>query len=101
MSSVLFVGYSARYYRLSRPLLDLTQAKADGSYSKLLKQIVKTCALLIDDWALQTLNAAQRNDLMEIMDDRHGSTSRFHSILDGREHWAEHHGYRSEIVMKG
>ena len=68
-------GYSARYYRLSRLLLALTQAKADGSYSKLLKQIARTGVLLIDDWGLETLNTAQRNDLMEIMDDRHGSTS--------------------------
>ena len=66
-------GYSARYYRLSRLLLALTQAKADGSYSKLLKQIARTGVLLIDDWGLETLNTAQRNDLMEIMDDRHGS----------------------------
>ena len=68
-------GYSARYYRLSRLLLALTQAKADGSYSKLLKQIARTGVLLIDDWGLETLNTAQRHDLMEIMDDRHGSTS--------------------------
>ena len=68
-------GYSARYYRLSRLLLALTQAKADGSYSTLLKQIARTGVLLIDDWGLETLNTAQRHDLMEIMDDRHGSTS--------------------------
>jgi DNA replication protein DnaC len=29
-------GYSVRYYRLPRLILTLTQAKADGSYSKLL-----------------------------------------------------------------
>ncbi len=68
-------GYSVRYYRLSRLLLELTQAKADGSYQKLLKQIAKTSVLLIDDWGLEKLTAAQRNDLMEIMDDRHGTTS--------------------------
>ena len=68
-------GYSARYYRLSRLLLELTQAKADGSYQKLLAQIAKIHVLLIDDWGLEKLTAAQRNDLMEIMDDRHGSKS--------------------------
>ena len=68
-------GYSARYYRLSRLLLQLTQAKADGSYQKLLAQIAKIHVLLIDDWGLEKLTAAQRNDLMEIMDDRHGSKS--------------------------
>ncbi|MEZ5555246.1 IS21-like element helper ATPase IstB [Haliea sp.] len=68
-------GYSVRYFRLSRLLLELTQAKADGSYQRVLKQIAKTQLLLIDDWGLETLNAAHRNDLMEIMDDRHNTTS--------------------------
>jgi DNA replication protein DnaC len=68
-------GYSVRYYRLSRLLLELTQAKADGSYQRLLAQIAKIQVLLIDDWGLEKLSAAQRNDLMEIMDDRHGSRS--------------------------
>ncbi len=68
-------GYSTRYFRLSRLLLELTQAKADGSYQKVLKQLAKTQLLLIDDWGLDALSAAQRNDLMEIMDDRHGATS--------------------------
>ena len=68
-------GYSVRYYRLSRLLLELTQAKADGSYHKQLKLLAKIQLLIIDDWGLETLQAAHRNDLMEIMDDRHGSTS--------------------------
>ena len=68
-------GYSARYYRLSRLLLEMTQAKADGSYQKLLKQLAKTQVLLIDDWGLEPLEAAHRHDLMEIMDDRHGDAS--------------------------
>jgi len=68
-------GYSARYYRLSRLLLELTQAKADGSYHKQLKQLAKIQLLIIDDWGLETLKPAHRNDLMEIMDDRHGQTS--------------------------
>ena len=68
-------GYTTRYYRLSRLLLAFTQAKADGSYHKLLAQTAKIRLLLIDDWGLEALTTAQRHDLMEIMDDRHGSTS--------------------------
>ena len=68
-------GYSARYYRLSRLLLEMTQAKADGSYQKLLKQLAQTQLLLLDDWGLEPLDRAHRHDLMEIMDDRHGATS--------------------------
>ena len=68
-------GYSVRYYRLSRLFLELTQAKADGSYHKQLKGLAKVQLLIIDDWGLEALTAAQRNDLLEIMDDRHGYTS--------------------------
>ncbi len=68
-------GYSVKYYRLSRLFLELTQTKADGSYHKQLKQLAKVQLLIIDDWGLETLKPAQRNDLMEIMDDRHENTS--------------------------
>jgi DNA replication protein DnaC len=68
-------GYSVRYYRLSRLLLEMTQAKADGSYQKLLVRLAKIQIIVIDDWGLEKLTTAHRNDLLEIMDDRHGSTS--------------------------
>jgi DNA replication protein DnaC len=68
-------GLSSRYYRLSRLFLELTQAKADGSYQKLLAQLAKIKLLILDDWGLEALTPAQRNDLMELMDDRHGTTS--------------------------
>jgi len=68
-------GYRVKYYRLSRLLLELTQTKADGSYSKALQTLAKLDVLILDDWGLESLKAAQRNDLMEIMDDRNGSSS--------------------------
>lgn len=73
--SACMQGYSVRYYRLSRLLLELTQSKADGTYHKKLQQIAKIQLLIIDDWGMETLNVAQRNDVMEIMDDRYGATS--------------------------
>jgi DNA replication protein DnaC len=66
---------TVKYFRLSRLLLMLTQAKADGTYHKQLNQLAKVQLLIIDDWGLEPLKPAHRNDLMEIMDDRHGSTS--------------------------
>ncbi len=64
-----------RYFRVFWLLLELTQAKADGSYHKLLKQLANTQLLMIDDWGLEPLQPSHRNDLMEIMDDRHGDCS--------------------------
>jgi len=68
-------AYRVKYTRLSRLLMALTQSKADGSYAKALQTLSKLDLLIIDDWGLEPLKAAQRNDLMEIMDDRHGSSS--------------------------
>lgn len=56
-------------------MLLLTQAKAGGTYIKALQSLAKIDLLILDDWGLEPLKAAQRNDLMEIMDDRHGSSS--------------------------
>jgi DNA replication protein DnaC len=48
-------------------------AKGDGSYSKLLARLAKTDVLVLDDWGLSKLTAEQRRDLLEILEDRHGS----------------------------
>ncbi len=68
-------NYSVKYYRLSRLLLALSQSKADGTYPKMLASLAKLDCLILDDWGLEPLKAPQRNDLMEIMDDRHESSS--------------------------
>lgn len=68
-------GLSVRYYRTSRLLMELTQAKADGTYPKMLKQLARTRLLILDDWGLEAFTPAHRNDLMEIMDDRYAAQS--------------------------
>ncbi len=67
--------YSTKYYRISRLMLELTQTKADGSYAKALQSLAKIDCLILDDWGLEPLKPVQRNDLMEIMDDRHDCSS--------------------------
>jgi DNA replication protein DnaC len=66
---------STQYCRISRQLLELAQTKADGTYQKVLNQLGKVELLILDDWGLEVLTPAHRNDLMEIMDDRHGTHS--------------------------
>ena len=34
-----------------------------------------TDLLILDDWGIQKVSAAQRNDLMEVIEDRHGRRS--------------------------
>ena len=64
-----------RYFRTSRLLEALSIAHGDGRFSKLILQLAKTDLLILDDWGLEKMNLTQRNDLLEIMEDRHGLKS--------------------------
>lgn len=68
-------GYTAVYQRIPRLFQELPLARGDGSYSKLLNRLGKADVLLLDDWGLSKLSAEQRRDLLEILEDRHGSRS--------------------------
>jgi DNA replication protein DnaC len=63
-------GFRVRYYRLSRLLQELVLAKGDGSYPRLTNQLAKVDLLILDDWGLATLSAAESRDLLDILDDR-------------------------------
>jgi len=68
-------GMSVRYFRATRLFEMLTISHGDGSYLKLIAQIAKADVLIIDDWGLEKLTLSQRNDLLEIMEDRHTNKS--------------------------
>ena len=68
-------GLSVRYFRTSRLLEALSIAHGDGRFTKLIQQLAKTDLLVMDDWGLEKLTLSQRNDLLEIMEDRHGLRS--------------------------
>lgn len=70
-------GLSVRYFRTSRLLESLSIAHGDGRFAKLIQQLAKTELLVLDDWGLEKMTLGQRNDLLEIMEDRHG----LHSTL--------------------
>lgn len=68
-------GLSVRYFRSARLLEDLSIAHGDGRYARLAKKLAKVDLLILDDWGLEKLSLGQRNDLLEIMEDRHGFKS--------------------------
>ena len=82
-------GISVRYYRASRLFETLTIAHGDGSFGKLLTQLAKTDLLIIDDWGLEVLTRQQRNDLLEVMEDRHGNGSTLITSQLPTPHWHE------------
>ena len=48
----------------------------DGRFPRVFKTLTKTPLLILDDWGPERLDASQRHDLMEIVEDRYevGST---------------------------
>ena len=68
-------GYTAQYLRLPRLLQAIVIAKGDGRYPKLMASLAKTEVLILDDWGLAKLTAEHRRDLLEILEDRHGTRS--------------------------
>jgi DNA replication protein DnaC len=68
-------GYRAFYRRASRLFHELTLARADGTYVRLLGKLARLDVLLIDDWALAPVQDAERRDLPEILEDRYGPRS--------------------------
>lgn len=68
-------GFSVRYFRTGRLLESLSIAHGDGRFAKVISQLAKTDLLVLDDWGLEKMSLGQRNDLLEIMEDRHGLCS--------------------------
>jgi DNA replication protein DnaC len=68
-------GFTVAYRRTSRLLDELAQARADGTHADLLRRLAKTQVLVLDDFGLEVLGAGQRRDLLEVLDDRYGSSS--------------------------
>jgi len=68
-------GYRVIYARAPRLFGDLFQARADGSYRRLLQKFAKADVLIIDDLGTSQLEAGQRSDLREILEDRYAMRS--------------------------
>jgi DNA replication protein DnaC len=67
--------YRAIYRRASRLFDELTLARASGTYVRLLQRLARIDLLVIDDWGLAPIQEQERLDLLEILEDRHGTRS--------------------------
>lgn len=85
-------GVQTRYYRLSKLLEALRIAHADGSYSRLLAQLLKIKCIIIDDWGLDTISAERRTDLLEVIDDQYDNRSVIIASQLPIEHWHDYIG---------
>lgn len=68
-------GHRVLYRRAPRLLDELALARAGGGYAKLLARLARAEILVVDDWGIGTLKEPQRNDLLEVLEDRYGKAS--------------------------
>lgn len=68
-------GYKTLYQNTSRFMATLKYAKMDGTYLKLLKKLNSINLLILDDFGLSKLDNKEREALMDVIEDRHGTSS--------------------------
>jgi len=85
-------GYRVLYRRMPRLFDELTLARADGTYAKLLARFARTDVLVLDDWGLAPVQDVERRDLLEIMEDRHGLRATIWTSQIPVAKWHDHLG---------
>jgi DNA replication protein DnaC len=68
-------GMRVMYRRVPRLFDELALARVDGSYARVLARLAKAELLVLDDIGLGTPTESQRNDLLEVLEDRYGRAS--------------------------
>jgi DNA replication protein DnaC len=68
-------GFSVAYLRMPKLSEELALVHGSGGYARWLAQVAKTDIVILDDLAMTPLADSARRDLLEVLDDRHGSRS--------------------------
>ena len=66
-------GFTVQYLRLPTLLNLFVQARAEGTYERLLKRLSKIAVILIDDFGLASLSDREKQDLLEALEERYGT----------------------------
>jgi DNA replication protein DnaC len=81
------MGFSVRYYRMPRLLTEISMAHADGTYPRLLARLARYQLLILDDWGISPLSAAESREVLEIVDDRSQGVSTLLASQLPPDHW--------------
>ena len=65
------LGYSVKCYRTTRLLTNLAIGKGDGSYNKLMKDLVRPDLLILDDFGMKQLDLGMTQDFLEVIEERY------------------------------
>lgn len=68
-------GFTVKYFRMTRLFEALRTAQGEGKYTSFINQLSKTDVLILDDWGLGQLSKNERQDLLEVLEDRHALKS--------------------------
>jgi DNA replication protein DnaC len=85
-------GFRTFYLRFPQFFYQVALARADGSYSTLINKLSKTHLLVLDDFGLAPLTDTERRDLLEVIEDRSGSSSTLITSQLPMDHWHDHIG---------
>ena len=80
-------GFRACYRRAPRLFDELRLARADGSYPRVLSRFARLDVLVIDDFAVAPIADSERRDLLEVLEDRHGTRSTIITSQLDPKHW--------------
>jgi len=74
-NKAMSMGHSALYLRVPRLMQQLQAIRGDEEYLKYLAKFKKTDLLILDDFGVSPLKAAEARDLLEIVEDRTNQSS--------------------------
>jgi DNA replication protein DnaC len=83
------MGFPTFYIRIPKLFQSLAVSRVDGSYPKIMKKLTKSKVLILDDLGLAPMNAQERRDLLEVIEDRHGLASTIVAAQLPIENWHE------------
>jgi DNA replication protein DnaC len=86
------LGFTVKYMRLPRFMEELAMSYLDGSFARLLNQLLKVDLLILDDFALTPVSSEQRQDLFNIIEDRYQLRSTIVTSQLPVKHWHEYLG---------
>jgi DNA replication protein DnaC len=64
-------GLTVKCYRVPRLLINLGISRGDGSYNRIMQDMIKPSLLILDDFGLKQLDLAMTQDLLEVVEERH------------------------------
>jgi len=89
-NKAMSVGYSALYLRVPRLMQYLQTIRGDEEYLKYLAKLKRIDLLILDDFGVSPLKAAEARDLLEIVEDRVNQSSLIVTSQLAIKDW---HGY--------